>query len=220
MPTPAASLAQQMLRRQPVTGAPVAHGTSDHLRRSLSTFQLTMFGVASTVGAGIFFVLSQAVPQAGPAVIVSFVIAGLAAGLAELCFAELASALPVSGSAYSYTYATLGEGIAMGIAACLLLEYGVSAAEVAVGWSQYLNTLLHNVVGFVLPQTISAAPWAPKPGLINLPAIVLVTMCGLLLLRGARESAKVNTAIVLTKLAVLLLFCAIAFTAFNTESLR
>ena len=142
MPTPALSLPRQMLRRRPVHGAPVADGASDQLQRSLGTFLLTMFGVGETVGAGIFVVLSQSVPQAGPAVVISFILAGIAAGLAAICYAELASAVPVSGSAYSYAYATLGEFAAMGVAACLLLEYGVSTAAVAVGWSQYLNKLL------------------------------------------------------------------------------
>lgn len=213
----ALSLPQQMLRRQPVIDAPVARGAANHLQRSLGTFQLTMFGVGSTVGAGIFFVLSKAVPQAGPAVLVSFILAGVAAALAAVCYAELASAVPVSGSAYSYAYATLGEALAMGVAACLLLEYGVSAAAVAVTWSQYLNELLNDVFGFVLPQAISAAPWASEPGVVNLPAIVLSALCGFLLIRGVSESAKVNTVIVLLKLAILLLFTVIAFTAFQAN---
>lgn len=217
MPTPAPSLPRQMLRRRPVSGAPVADGASDHLRRSLGTFLLTMFGVGETVGAGIFIVLSQSVPQAGPAVVISFIIAGIAAGLAAICYAELASAVPVSGSAYSYCYATLGEFAAMGVAACLLLEYGVSTAAVAVGWSQYLNKLFDNVFGFHLPQAISAAPWGPEPGVINLPAIVLVAMCAVLLIRGASESAKANAVMVVIKLGVLLMFSAIAFTAFRAD---
>ena len=154
MPTPAPSLQRQMLRRRPVSGAPVADGASGQLQRSLGVFLLTMFGVGETVGSGIFIVLSQSVPQAGPAVVISFLIAGAAAGLAAICYAELASAVPVSGSAYSYAYATLGEFAAMGVAACLLLEYGVSSAAVAVGWSQYLNKFLDNVFGFVLPHAI------------------------------------------------------------------
>ena len=132
METSSISLTEQMLRRRPVIDAPVASGTAEHLKRSFGTFQLTMFGVGSTVGTGIF-VLSQAVPEAGPSVIVSFMIAGIAAGLSAICYAELASAVPVSGSSYSYAYATLGEAVAMGVAACLLLEYGVSTAAVAVG---------------------------------------------------------------------------------------
>jgi basic amino acid/polyamine antiporter, APA family len=217
VPTPALSLPRQMLRRRPVSGAPVADGASDHLQRSLGTFLLTMFGVGETVGAGIFIVLSQSVPQAGPAVVISFIIAGIAAGLAAICYAELASAVPVSGSAYSYCYATLGEFAAMGIAACLLLEYGVSTAAVAVGWSQYLNKLLDNVFGFHLPQVISGAPWDAEHGVINLPAIVLVAMCAVLLLRGASESAKANAVMVVIKIGVLLMFSAIAFTAFKSD---
>jgi APA family basic amino acid/polyamine antiporter len=217
VPTPALSLPRQMLRRRPVSGAPVADGASDHLQRSLGTFLLTMFGVGETVGAGIFIVLSQSVPQAGPAVVISFIIAGIAAGLAAICYAELASAVPVSGSAYSYCYATLGEFAAMGIAACLLLEYGVSTAAVAVGWSQYLNKLLDNVFGFHLPQAISGAPWDSEPGVINVPAIALVAMCTVLLLRGASESAKANAVMVAIKIAVLLMFSAIAFTAFKAD---
>lgn len=217
MPTPALSLPRQMLRRRPVSGAPVADGASDQLQRSLGTFLLTMFGVGETVGAGIFIVLSQSVPQAGPAVVISFIIAGIAAGLAAICYAELASAVPVSGSAYSYTYATMGEFAAMGVAACLLLEYGVSTAAVAVGWSQYLNKFLNNVFGFVLPQSISAAPWDTEPGVLNLPAIVLVVMCAILLIRGASESAKANAVMVVIKIGVLLMFSAIAFTAFKAD---
>jgi basic amino acid/polyamine antiporter, APA family len=217
MPTPAPSLRWQMLRRRPVSGAPVAVGPSDHLQRSLGTFLLTMFGVGETVGAGIFIVLSQAVPQAGPAVVISFIVAGIAAGLAAICYAEMASAVPISGSAYSYAYATLGELAAMGVAACLLLEYGVSTAAVAVGWSQYLNKLLDNVFGSHLSHAITAGPWDPTPGIINLPAVVLVVLCTLLLIRGASQSAKANAVMVVIKLAVLVVFAAIAFTAFKAD---
>ena len=117
MTAPSPSLSAQMLRRRPVIGAPVAHGASDHLKRSIGTFQLTMFGVGATVGTGIFFVLADAVPEAGPAVIISFIIAGIAAGLSAICYAEMASSVPVSGSTYSYAYTTLGEFVAMGVAA-------------------------------------------------------------------------------------------------------
>ena len=220
MPARSISLTQQMLRRRPVTGAPIAHGAADHLKRSFGTFELTMFGVGSTIGTGIFFVLSQAVPEAGPAVIVSFIIAGIAAGLAAICYAELASAVPVSGSSYSYAYTTLGEAVAMGVAACLLLEYGVATAAVAVGWSGYVNKLLNNCFGFQIPRVLSAAPWDSEPGYVNLPAIVLIGMCALLLIRGASESARVNAIMVLVKLGVLAMFVIIAFTAFDTNHLK
>ena len=123
------------------------------LARSIGLFQLSMFGIGATIGTGIFIVLTIAVPVGGPAVIVSFVIAGIVAGLTAICYAELASAVPVSGSSYSYAYATLGEGVAMVVAACLLLEYGVSSAAVAVGWSQYLNELFDNLFGFTIPES-------------------------------------------------------------------
>ena len=217
MPASSIGLREQMLRRRPVTGAPVAHGASAHLKRSINTFQLTMFGVGSTVGTGIFFVLAEAVPQAGPSVIVSFIIAGIAAGLAAICYAELASAVPVSGSAYSYAYTTLGEAVAMGVAACLLLEYGVATAAVSVGWSGYLNKLLNNLFGFHMPHALSSAPWDSEPGYVNLPAVVLIAMCAVLLTRGVSESATVNAIMVLVKLGVLAMFAIIALTAFDAN---
>jgi APA family basic amino acid/polyamine antiporter len=220
LPSPSISLTDQMLRRRPVIGAPIAHGSADHLKRSIGTFQLTMFGVGSTIGTGIFFVLSQAVPEAGPSVIVSFIIAGIAAGLAAICYAELASAVPVSGSSYSYAYATLGEAVAMGVAACLLLEYGVSTAAVAVGWSGYVNKLLKNLFGFQMPHALSAAPWDSDPGYMNLPAVILIGLCAVLLIRGTSESAKVNAIMVLIKLGVLGMFVIIAFTAFDANQLK
>jgi amino acid transporter len=219
MTAPSVSLRQQMLRRRPVSGAPVAHGAADHLKRSIGTFQLTMFGVGSTIGTGIFFVLSQAVPQAGPGVVVSFIIAGIAAGLAALCYAELASAVPLSGSSYSYAYTTLGEAVAMVVAACVLLEYGVATAAVSVGWSGYVNKLLHNLFGFQVPHALTAAPWDQNPGYVNLPAVFLIWMCALLLIRGASESAKVNAIMVLIKLGVLGMFVIIAFIAYDSNQL-
>ena len=120
---------EKFLRRKPVTAMTAESGTDDaekgELDRSIGLFQLATFGIGATIGTGIFIVLTQAVPVAGPAVIWSFVIAGVVAGLTAICYAELASAVPVSGSSYSYAYATLGEGVAMVVAACLLLEYGV-----------------------------------------------------------------------------------------------
>ncbi len=209
-----------MLRRRPVSGAPIAHGAAANLKRSFGTFQLTMFGVGSTIGTGIFFVLSEAVPEAGPGVIVSFTIAGIAAGLAALCYAELASAVPISGSAYSYAYATLGEAVAMVVAACLLLEYGVATAAVSVGWSGYVNKLLSNLFGLQMPHVLSAAPWDTDPGWVNLPAIVLIGLCALLLIRGASESATVNAIMVLIKLCVLGMFVVIAFSAYSADHLK
>jgi basic amino acid/polyamine antiporter, APA family len=211
---------QQLFRRKPVPEMAAETGTDSgqsELARSIGLFQLTMFGVGATIGTGIFFVLSQAVPVAGPAVIWSFVIAGTVAGLTAVCYAELASAVPVSGSSYSYAYATLGELPAVCVAACLLLEYGVSAAAVAVGWSQYLNELLGNLFGFTLPDSLAQAP--EQGGLLNLPAVILVMLCTLLLIRGASESAKTNAVMVLIKIGVLLLFIVLGITGWNPDNM-
>ena len=211
---------QQLFRRKPVpemseeTGAD--SGRSE-LARTIGLFQLSMFGVGATIGTGIFFVLSVAVPVAGPAVIVSFAIAGVVAGLTAICYAELASAVPVSGSSYSYAYATLGELTAVGVAACLLLEYGVSTAAVAVGWSQYLNQLFDNLFGFRIPESLSQAP--EQGGVFNLPAVILVFLCALLLIRGVSESAKTNAVMVLIKIAVLVLFIVIGVMGWNADNL-
>jgi amino acid transporter len=208
------TLVHQMLRRKPVR----QDGQAEHqLARSFGTLQLMMLGVGSTVGTGIFFVLAEAVPVAGPAVLISFLVAGIAAGLAAICYAEMASSVPVSGSTYSYAYATLGEVVAVCVAACLMLEYGVSGAAVAVGWSGYLNKLFDNLFGFQIPHALSAAPWDDDPGWLNLPAVILVAACTILLVRGARESALVNTVLVFVKLGVLALFSLVAFTAFDTD---
>jgi APA family basic amino acid/polyamine antiporter len=214
-----ATLLQRSFRRKPVTSMAAdtgADGGDGQLARSIGLFQLSMIGVGATIGTGIFFVLSEAVPVAGPAVIWSFVIAGVVAGLTAVCYAELASAVPVSGSSYSYAYATLGEVVAMGVAACLLLEYGVSSAAVAVGWSQYLNQLLGNLFGVQIPEALANSP--EEGGIVNLPAIVLVALCALLLIRGASESAKVNATMVLIKLAVLVLFVVVGISGWNTDN--
>jgi APA family basic amino acid/polyamine antiporter len=214
------TLWQQIWRRKPVQAMTAETGTDTdggELARTIGLFQLSLFGIGATVGTGIFIVLTAAVPEAGPSVIISFAVAGVVAGLTAICYAELAGAVPVSGSSYSYAYATLGEGIAMVVAACLLLEYGVSAAAVAVGWSQYLNELLDNLFGFTIPDNFSNAPEAD--GIINLPAIVLVGLCTLLLIRGASESAKVNAIMVLIKIGVLVLFILVGVSGWESDNL-
>lgn len=214
-----ATVLQRSFRRKPVAMMAADTGVDSgggQLARSIGLFQLSMIGVGATIGTGIFFVLSEAVPVAGPGVIWSFVIAGVVAGLTAVCYAELASAVPVSGSSYSYAYVTLGEVAAMGVAACLLLEYGVSSAAVAVGWSQYLNQLLGNLFGFQIPEALSQSP--EGGGIVNLPAVVLVVLCALLLIRGASESASVNAIMVVVKLAVLVLFVVVGATGWNSDN--
>jgi amino acid transporter len=196
------------------TGVDTGGGELD---RSIGLVQLTAFGIGATIGTGIFIVLTEAVPIAGPAVILSFVLAAGVAGLTAICYAELAGAVPVSGSSYSYAYATLGEGVAVVVAACLLLEYGVSSAAVAVGWSQYLNELLDNLFGITIPESLSRAP--EQGGVLNLPAVILIVLCTLLLVRGASESAKVNTVMVAIKIGVLLLFVVVGLHGWSSDNL-
>lgn len=184
----------------------------------MGLFQLTMLGVGATVGTGIFVVLNEAVPHAGPAVVLSFLIAGITAALTALCYAELASSIPVSGSSYSYAYASLGEIVAYGVAWCLLLEYGVSASAIAVGWGQYLNEFFLYVFDWRMPDAISQPPG--HGGVFNVPAVVLVVMCCLLLMRGSKESALINTIMVLVKLAVLVLFVAVAAIGFDVKHME
>ena len=222
------SFQQRLLRQKPITQlVDETRQEGKHLKRSISLFQLTMFGVGATIGTGIFFVLSQQVPVAGPAVLISLIIAGITAGLTALCYAELSSMIPASGSSYSYAYATLGEGVAFLVASCLILEYGVSAAAVAIGWSEYLNNLIVNVFGVHLPHWMLSAPLQADgyrlhiggDGAINLPASILVFLCCVLLMRGVAESAKVNAIMVVIKLGVLVLFIAIAASAFDANNL-
>ena len=150
----ATTFREQALRRKPVVEMEVETGADtgrSELKRTMGLWQLSAIGIGGTIGTGIFFILSQAVPIAGPAVILSFAIAAVVAGLTAVCYAELAGAVPVSGSSYSYAYATLGELTALAVGACLLLEWGVAGAAVAVGWSEYLNQFMNNVFGFELP---------------------------------------------------------------------
>ncbi|MEE6168932.1 MULTISPECIES: amino acid permease [unclassified Mycolicibacterium] len=188
------------------------------LKRSIGLWGLSAIGIGGTIGTGIFFILSQAVPIAGPAVLWSFVLSAVVAGLTAVCYAELAGAVPVAGSSYSYAYTTLGEVVALGVGACLLLEWGVAGAATAVGWSQYVNQFLLNVFNFQLPSALSNAP--EEGGICNVPAIILILMCALLLIRGVSESAKTNAIMVAIKLAVLVMFVLIGIQGFNTANMQ
>ena len=184
------------------------------LRRSLGPLNLTALGIGSIIGTGIFVLTGAAASQfAGPALVISMVIAAVGCAFAGLCYAEFASMIPVSGSAYTYAYATMGELMAWIIGWDLVLEYALSAATVAVGWSGYAASLLREV-GVVLPaqlvagpgQTIALADGTAARGVFNVPAALSVLAVSALLVRGIRESARVNTTIVLVKLTVLVLF--------------
>lgn len=208
--------AARLMRRKPVERlvAEGGQGEGGALRRSLSMWQLTMISIGATLGTGIFVVLGEAVPEAGPAVTVSFVIAGLTALFSALSYAELAGTIPVSGSSYSYAYATMGELVAWVCGWCLILEYGVSVAAVAVGWGEYLNELLAGTIGVTIPDALSAPPG--DGGFFNLPALLVVLLAMVFLLGGARESARANTVMVVVKIAALVLFCAVGVQGFRS----
>jgi len=200
-----------------------AHGGG--LGRTLGLFPLTMIGVGATIGTGIFFTMVEAVPKAGPAVVLSFLLAAITAGLTALCYAELADRVPASGSSYSFAYATVGEFAAFIVAACLLLEYGLAASATAIGWSDYLNNFLQNAVGWQIPDALrSPMIVSGKNGIelhaghINLPPILLVVLCCILLIRGTKESATTNAVMVCIKLAILVFFAAIALTGFDINN--
>src|SRR4051812_33308905 len=152
------TIGQKLLRTKPVERElDDGHGHSaGGLGRSLGLFPLTMIGVGATIGTGIFFTMVEAVPKAGPSVILSFLIAAITAGLTALCYAELSFRIPASGSSYSFAYATVGEFAAFIMAACLLLEYGLAASATAIGWSEYLNTFLQHAIGWQIPKYLSA----------------------------------------------------------------
>lgn len=184
------------------------------LSRVLTPSGLVSLGIGGIIGAGIFVLTGQAAAQyAGPAIVLSFVVSGIACVLAGLCYAELASMIPVAGSAYTYSYATLGEFIAWIIGWDLILEYLFGSATVAVGWSGYVVSFLRDY-GITIPVYLSSAPLAHDPAtgwqltgaIINLPAVLIVAAVTTLLVIGIRESAVFNNAIVLLKLSVLVLF--------------
>ncbi len=188
--------------------------SSGGFTRTLTASNLVLLGVGGIIGAGIFVLTGQAAAQyAGPAVVVSFILSGIACAFAALCYAELAAMIPLSGSAYTYAYATMGQLIAWIIGWDLVLEYLFGASTVAVGWSGYVTSFLRDL-GINLPHALTTAPILHQPGgayslsgsIINLPAVLIIAACTALLCFGMRESAKCNNLIVLIKITVLLLF--------------
>jgi len=198
---------------EPVEGSLEGEAT---LKRTLTGTQLVLLGVGAVIGAGIFVLTGQAAAEhAGPAIMLSFVLAGIACAFAGLCYAEFAAMLPVSGSAYSYSYATLGEGVAWFIGWCLVLEYLFAASTVAVGWSGYLNAFLGDY-GLALPAVLASAPFAIEAGefirtgtLLNLPAVLVVAFVAGVGYVGITQSAFVNSIVVAIKVTVIVLFIAL-----------
>ena len=173
---------------------------------AVGTFSLTTLGIASVVGAGIFVTTGQAASEfAGPAVVISFVLAGIAAGLTAICYAELAAMIPIAGSTYSYAYAAFGTFVAWFIGWDLLLEYLFAASTVAVGWSGYADSFLGSV-GLHVPHDLVNPPFGDDAGVLNVPAILIVLATCALLLIGTRQSARANNSMVVLKMAILVLF--------------
>src|SRR6266851_1436587 len=196
-------MASQLFRTKPLSLLLEEMKGENRLRRILGPVQLTALGVGAIIGTGIFILTGVAAhDRTGPALMLSFVMAGLACVFAALCYAEFASMVPVAGSAYTYAYATLGELFAWIIGWDLVLEYAVGSATVATGWSGYFQNVLAKV-GIVLPATMRSSPWRFDNGFfvrtgsyINLPAIVIVTILTFVLVKGIQESATFNAVMV------------------------
>jgi APA family basic amino acid/polyamine antiporter len=176
------------------------------LKRSLGAFQLTLLGIGAVIGTGIFVLTAEAAQKAGPAMMISFVIAGAVCAVAALCYSELSSMVPVSGSAYTYTYAVMGELLAWMVGWALILEYAVGASAVAVGWSGYFVGLLKSW-SIDVPMAIAVGP--SPGGLINLPAVVVSVLITGLLILGTKESARFTSVLVLVKVVALTVFVAL-----------
>lgn len=182
----------------------------DGLRKVLGAMDLVLMGIGAIVGTGIFVLTGTGALTAGPALMVSFIIAAAACGFAALCYAEFASAIPVSGSIYTYSYATLGEIVAWMIGWDLMLEYGLGISAVSVGWSGYFQSLLAGF-GIQLPAALTAAPGA-VPGVdtvLNLPAMLIMLAITWIVALGVRESTRINNVMVAIKIGVVLLFIAV-----------
>jgi len=203
-----------LLRRKSVTQLQADALTDQRLKRALGATNLTALGIGAIIGTGIFVLTGTVAAQnAGPAVILSFVLAGVASVFAALCYSEFASLVPMAGSAYTYGYATLGEVFAWIIGWDLILEYALGAVTVSIGWSGYVVSFLHDI-GINIPPALSAArgtlitlaDGTQVTAIFNLPAVIIIAIVTLLLVIGIRESANVNNVIVFVKVAVVLLF--------------
>lgn len=201
----------------------LATAAKKSLHRSLGGFQLMLFGIGCIIGTGIFVLTAAGAQKAGPGLMLAFIIAGLVCIVAALCYAEVAAMIPVAGSAYTYSYASVGEFLAWTVGWALILEYAVAASAVSVGWSGYFSgTILNEFMGIELPAWLAAGPLAlggAPGGFINLPALLIAFLVTGLLIIGTSESAKVNAVLVAIKVTALTAFIALTLTspAFDAE---
>src|ERR1043165_8079397 len=181
-----------------------AADTEKGLKKTLGSWSLIALGIGAVIGAGLFSITGGAAANnAGPAITISFIVAGIGCAFAGLCYAEFASMIPIAGSAYTYSYATMGEFIAWIIGWDLVLEYAVGAATVSISWSCYFGKFMEGL-GVHMPPEIMTGPW--DGGMFNLPAVFIVVLMSLLLMRGTSGSAKVNAMIVALKVTVVIIF--------------
>lgn len=202
-----------LFRRKTIQPTP----PGEQLARTLSWPHLVALGVGAIVGTGILTLIGVGADRAGPAVILSFVVAGAICACAALCYAEMATMIPASGSAYTYSYAVLGEVVAWVVGWSLILEYSLVVSTVAVGWSGYAVGFLKGL-GIVVPAALANGPGLG--GIVNLPAVAIIALVAGLLMLGTRESARVNTALVLVKIVTLALFVGVALPHFDVANLH
>jgi len=212
--------------QEPNVQALITHG-SVPLKRTLTAFDLFALGVGAIIGAGIFVLTGHAAAEnAGPAVALSFALGAIACGFAGLCYAEMASTVPIAGSAYTYAYATMGELIAWIIGWDLILEYALGATTVAIGWSGYVVSFLKDF-GIVVPSAFAASPfaynasehaWSTTGAVLNVPAMLVIAVISSLLVIGIHESSRVNNAIVVIKLAIIVTFIVAAAPFVSTSN--
>ena len=192
------------------------------LKRTLGWFQLMLFGIGCVIGTGIFVLTASGAQKAGPGLMLAFAIAGAVCIVAALCYAEIAAMVPVAGSAYTYSYATMGEFLAWTVGWALIMEYAIAAAAVSVGWSGYFSgTFLKELLGFQLPPWLAAGPLAfggAPGGLINLPAFIIALLVTWLLIIGTSESAKFNAILVAIKVTALTAFVILTLSSSHFES--
>jgi len=193
-----------------------ASDTEKGLKKTLGPWSLIALGIGAVIGAGLFSITGgAAAANAGPAITISFIVAGIGCAFAGLCYAEFSSMIPIAGSAYTYSYATMGEFIAWIIGWDLVLEYAVGAATVSISWSRYFGKFMEGF-GIHLPPGMMGGPW--DGGIVNIPAVLIVILVSLLLIRGTSGSAKVNAVIVGLKVSVVLIFIILGWTYIQTSN--
>ncbi|MBI3356077.1 MAG: amino acid permease [Nitrospirae bacterium] len=217
-------MTSRLFRTKPISQILADADHPEHrLKKTLTVWDLTALGIGAIIGTGIFVLIGTAIvgdahrPGAGPGIILSFILSGLTCALAALCYAEFSAMIPVAGSAYTFSYATLGEFLAWLTGWNLILEYGVACVAVAIGWSGYFNNLL-KLAGLELPYWTTHPPGGSDGGVVNLPAAIIVLLVTVILVIGIKESARATGLIVCLKLAVIFFFIAIGTPAVNVDN--